>query len=80
MIGLEALKVVLRLLWGALLMGLTLGNFTETLEKALVCSLSSLLGSTMLVLMIWIDSWGALCLPLISVSKKVKQELCHLHI
>ena len=30
--GLEALKVVLRLLVGALLMALTLGNLTETFE------------------------------------------------
>lgn len=56
MTGLEALKVVLRLLWGALLIGLTLGNLIEALEKALECSLRVLLSSTMAVLMIWIDS------------------------
>ena len=35
MMGLEALKVVLRFLKGALLVGLILGNLTEALEKAL---------------------------------------------
>ena len=70
-VGLEALKVVWSFLWGALLMGLTLGNLTETFEKALVWSLTASLAKTMLVLMIWMDSWGALCLPLISMSKSI---------
>jgi hypothetical protein len=43
-VGLDALNVVLRLLNGALLTGLTLGNLTETFEKALECSLTASCG------------------------------------
>ena len=52
MVGLEALKVDLRALRGALLMGATLGNLRETLEYVRECSLRVLLGATMQVLMI----------------------------
>jgi hypothetical protein len=56
MMGLEALKVVLRDLRGALLVGATLGKRMLTLEKVRECSLRVEAGSTMQVLMIWIDS------------------------
>jgi hypothetical protein len=36
-------------------------------------------GETMQVLMIWIDSWGALCLPLISMSIQKKHVNVHLN-
>jgi len=51
-VGLDALKVVLRDLNGALFRGATLGNFTDTLEKALEWSLNAWLASTTQVLMI----------------------------
>ena len=45
----------------------------------MLCSLLASLADTMLVFTIWIDSWGALCLPLISVSALVKSsKLTHL--
>ena len=53
---LEALKVLLRDLRGALLTGLTLGKRRLTLEKVREWSLKLLPGETMQVLMIWIDS------------------------
>lgn len=79
MVGLEALKVVLRALRGALLTGLTLGKRRLTLEKVRECSLRVLPGETMQVLMIWIDSWGALCLPLISMSTQKKHVNVHIN-
>ena len=79
MVGLEALKVVLRDLRGALLTGLTLGKRRLTLEKVREWSLKVLPGETMQVLMIWIDSWGALCLPLISMSIQKKHVNVHLN-
>jgi hypothetical protein len=36
-------------------------------------------GETMQVLMIWIDSWGALCLPLISMSTQKKHVNVHIN-
>jgi hypothetical protein len=66
--GLAALNVLLNLGAEALLIGLTLGNLILTFEKTLECSLMASLSETTLVLMIWIDSGGALCLPLKSMS------------
>jgi hypothetical protein len=52
MMGLEALKVLLRDLRGALLVGATLGKRMLTLEKVRECSLRVFEGSTTQVLMI----------------------------
>lgn len=69
-LGLLALKVLLRLLVGALFWGFTRGNFRFVLVYTLVASLTASLLLTIDVLMIWIDSGGALCLLLISRSGK----------
>ena len=66
-LGLEALNTVVRALVGALLRGLTLGNFVP-FSYTMDYSLLSSLGFNRDVLTIWIDSCYALCLLLISLS------------
>lgn len=67
--GFVALNVALSPFVGALLIGLTFGNLSPTDEYYLVASLLASFAGTTQVLIIWMDSFGALCLLPISISK-----------
>lgn len=73
--GLEAMKVDLWFAVGALLLAVNFGYLRDFLRYCLVLSLITSLSARMTVLIMWMDSALALCLPAISLYMSDTAEL-----